>query len=54
MLQYFELITSIIGTASILIKVFPVLDKNNKFLPIIKFIGKWIALNKTVTNKDRK
>lgn len=48
-----EAIATIIGAASILIKLFPVLDKNNWFLPVVKFIGKYIALNKTVTESDR-
>lgn len=40
-----ELIASIIGTASVVIRIFPVLDKNHWFLPVVKFIGKYIALN---------
>lgn len=36
----------IIAGASILIKIIPTLSKNNKILPIIKFIGKYLALDK--------
>lgn len=48
-----EAIPFIIGLASIFIKVFPKLKPNNKILGIIKFIGKYIALNKTVLDSDR-
>lgn len=48
-----EIVAAIIGVASLFIKLFPVLDKNNWFLPVVKFIGKYIALNKTVTEADR-
>lgn len=48
-----EIIASIIGIASVFIRVFPRLDKNNKFLPIIKFIGKWVALNNHVSDDKR-
>ena len=48
-----ELIAAVVGVASIIIRIFPVLDKNHWFLPFIKFVGKYIALNKTVEDKDR-
>ena len=48
-----EIAAAVIALASILIKVFPVLDKNSKLLPIIKWIATWLALNKTVTDADR-
>jgi hypothetical protein len=51
--QIAEAIASIIGTASIFIKLFPVLDKNHWFLPFVKFIGKYIALNNVVVDADR-
>ncbi len=48
-----EIVAAVIALASILIQVFPVLDKNNKLLPIIKFIAKYLALNRNVTDADR-
>lgn len=49
-----ELIAAIVGVASIFIKLFPNLPISSKILPIIKFIGKWIALNKpSVADADR-
>lgn len=48
-----EIIAAIIGVASLFIKLFPNLNKNNWFLPVVKFIGKYIALNKTVTDANR-
>lgn len=41
-----ELIAAIIGVASIIVKLTPTLKDNNILLPIIKFIGKFIALDK--------
>lgn len=42
---------SIIGFASILIQAIPVLKNSNKALPLVKFIGKYVALNKSVRRK---
>jgi hypothetical protein len=38
-------IASVIGTASIIVRLTPTLKDDNILLPIIKFIGKYIALN---------
>ena len=38
-------ITSIIGTASIIVKLTPTLKDDNVLLGIVKFLGKYIALN---------
>ena len=46
-------IASIIGAASIIVKLTPTLKDDNILLPIVKFIGRYIALNKTVTDTDR-
>ena len=46
-------IAAIIGVASIIVKLTPTLKDDNILLPIIKFVGKFIALNKTVEDKDR-
>jgi hypothetical protein len=48
-----EAIVAIIGVASIIVKLTPTLKDDNILLPIVKFIGKFIALNKTVTDADR-
>lgn len=41
-------ITSVIGTASIIVKLTPTLKDDNALKGVIKFLGKYIALN---TNK---
>ena len=41
-----ELIAAIIGIASLIVKITPTLKDDNFLLPIIKFIGKFIALDK--------
>ena len=46
------IITSCIGTCSLVIKAIPILKKGNKALPVVKLIGK-LAFNKTVKDKDR-
>jgi hypothetical protein len=46
-------IAAIIGVASIIIKLTPTLKDDNILLPIIKFIGKFVALNKTINDTDR-
>ena len=46
-------IVQIIGVASLIVKLTPTLKDDNVWLPIVKFLGKYIALNKTVTNEER-
>jgi hypothetical protein len=48
-----EIIVQIIGIASLIVKITPTLKDDNIWLPFVKFLGKYIALNKTVTNADR-
>jgi hypothetical protein len=48
-----QIIAAIIGAASIIVKITPTLADDNFLLPIVKFIGKYIALNKTVEDADR-
>jgi hypothetical protein len=48
-----ELVAAIIGVASIIVKLTPTLKDDNILLPIVKFLGKYIALNKTVRDEDR-
>ncbi len=50
-LELAQLIAATIGVASIIVKLTPTLKDDNILLPIIKFIGKYIALNKTVTDR---
>lgn len=40
-------ITSIIGTASVIVKLTPTLKDDNILKGIVKFLGKYIALNTT-------
>lgn len=51
--QVAEVIAAIIGVASVIVKLTPTLADDNFLLPIVKFIGKFIALNKTVDDTDR-
>lgn len=44
--QVAEGIAAIIGAASIIVKITPTLKDDAFLLPIMKFIGKWIALDK--------
>ena len=46
-------IGQVVGFASIIVKLTPTLKDDNFLLPIVKFIGKYVALNKTVTEEDR-
>jgi hypothetical protein len=48
-----ELIAAIIGVASIIVKMTPTLRDDNILLGVVKFLGKYVALNKTVTDADR-
>lgn len=45
---YIDILAYVIAIASIVIKLTPTLKDDNALLPIIKFIGGWIALNKKV------
>jgi len=46
-------IAYLIAIASIIVKLTPTLKDDNILLGIIKFLGKYIALNKTVSDEDR-
>lgn len=39
-------IAAVIGAASLIVKITPTMKDDNILLGIIKFIGKWIALDK--------
>lgn len=46
-------IAYIIAAASVVVKLTPTLKDDNVLLGIIKFLGKYIALNKNVSDADR-
>jgi len=46
--QIIGIITSIIGVASIIVKLTPTIKDNEILEKIIKFLGKYIALNRSV------
>lgn len=48
-----QAIAAIIGAASVIVKLTPTLKDDNILLPIVKFVGKFIALNKSVNETDR-
>ena len=48
-----EVILQIIGITSVIVKLTPTLKDDNVWLPIVKFLGKYIALNKTVRQDER-
>jgi hypothetical protein len=48
-----QAIAAVIGAASIIVKLTPTLKDDNILLPIVKFLGKYIALNHTVRDEDR-
>lgn len=45
-----QIVTSTIGVASIIVKLTPTVKDNEILEKIIKFIGKYIALNRTVND----
>ena len=48
-----QLISYVIAIATIIVKLTPTLADDNILLPIVKFIGKYLALNKNVSDADR-
>ncbi len=49
-----DLAAYIVLAASIVIKLIPTLDKNNRFLPFVKWAGKYLALDKgKIPEEDR-
>ena len=51
--QISQAIAGVVTVASIIVKMTPTLKDDNFLLPIVKFIGKYIALNKNVSDSDR-
>lgn len=48
-----NIIAYVIAIATIIVRFTPTLKDDNVLLGIVKFIGKYIALNKTVVDADR-
>ena len=48
-----QIIAMVIGVASVIVKLTPTLKDDNILLPLVKFLGKYIALNVTVSKDDR-
>lgn len=48
-----QAIASVIATASIIVRLTPTLKDDNFLLPVVKFIGKYIALNVNVSDENR-
>ena len=46
-----QVIAMVIGVASIIVKLTPTLKDDAILLPIVKFIGKYIALNVNITKR---
>jgi hypothetical protein len=44
---------ALVGLVSWIIKLIPVLPEGHWALPIVKFLAKWVAMNKTVTEAQR-
>ena len=44
---------AVVGLATWIVKLTPTLKDDNIVLPIIKFLGKYIAVNKTVKEEER-
>lgn len=47
------ILTSLVTITSIIVKLTPTLKDDNIWLPIVKFLGKYIALNKNVSDANR-
>ena len=48
-----QVIAMVIGVASIIVKLTPTLKDDAILLPIVKFLGKYIALNVNISKEDR-
>jgi len=48
-----EMLLALIGLASVIVKLTPTLADDHYFKEIIKFIGKFIALNKNITEEEQ-
>ena len=48
-----QILAMAIGVASVIVKLTPTLKDDNILLPIVKFLGKYIALNVQISKEDR-
>lgn len=48
-----QIVAMVIGVASVIVKLTPTLKDDAILLPIVKFLGKYIALNVNVSKEDR-
>jgi hypothetical protein len=48
-----EIVAMVIGIASVIVRITPTLKDDNILLPIVKFLGKYIALNVNISKEDR-
>ena len=48
-----ELVAYVIAIASVVVKLTPTLKDDAMLLPVVKFLGKYIALNVNVSKEDR-
>jgi hypothetical protein len=48
-----QVIAMVIGIASVIVRLTPTLKDDNILLPIVKFLGKYIALNVNISKEDR-
>jgi len=48
-----QLIAQIIAVATIIVRVTPTMKDDNILLPIVKFVGKYIALNNKVGDRPK-
>ena len=46
-------ITSVVTTASVIVKITPTLKDDNFLKPIVAFIGKYIAINKSISAEEQ-
>ena len=46
-----EVIAMVIGIASVIVRLTPTLKDDNILLPIVKFLGKYIALNVEISKR---
>ena len=48
-----EIVAMVIGVASVIVRLTPTLKDDAILLPIVKFLGKYIALNVNISKEDR-
>jgi len=48
-----EILAMVIGVASVIVRLTPTLKDDAILLPVVKFLGKYIALNVNISKEDR-